>query len=112
MWELRQSWENTPTLHTLLKIDEAKRSEGGGDAERAARAAAQTWFAGDVGADENDIVFLPCTKYGHGCEGEIGGSCSSGSPFVHIRAPPLSCSVRQGCTHSALGSGTQNLLQA
>ena len=53
MWELRQPWENTPTLHTFLKIDSMKRldwsrSEGGGESEYDAPSADQKWFVGDV----------------------------------------------------------------
>lgn len=71
MWALRQPWENTPTLHTFLKIDETKRLdwsslEGGEWMEYGARSAAQKRLVGDVSTAEN--VFLPYTKYGHSCE--------------------------------------------
>lgn len=75
MWELRQPGENTPTLHTFLKIGEAKRLDrsafkgGGGETEYNALSAAQKCLVGDVSTAENTVVFLPYTKYGHGCEG-------------------------------------------
>lgn len=74
-----------------LELLQSRRRE-----ELGARAAAQTWFAGDVSIDENDIILLPYTKYGHGCEQKNRRLLQFRFPFVHIRSLPFKCSVSKG----------------
>lgn len=94
MWELRQPWESTPTLHSFLKIDETPRLE-------------LLWRRRRDGSTMLDPQpkngssvmsvrwkhhrLLPYTKYGHACEGgkRIGSSCSSGSPLWPYKGPAI-----------------------
>lgn len=50
----------------MKRLEWSRRFEGGGETEYDACSAAQKWMVGDVSTAVN--VFLPSTKYGHGCK--------------------------------------------